>query len=153
MTKPDFYEVAWKNWKKTTAFLLAGSEPCISIRDDELDAIEGNRVLVGLGFEDLAAWQPSGSWMLAVLLCPGDSTERLAAWAAEHEVDPGRVHFYLHPDTPWRVLETWHEAGYPTDQVDDDVDAWERLHSLFGLALSNRIYKDWKASTSKDKPR
>lgn len=139
-----------QNWEKTTAFLLAGSDPCITIRDEELEVIQGNRVLVGLSFDDLRTWEPSGSWMLAVLLCPGDTTERLATWAAKRDIDTGRVHFYLHPETSWGALETWHEAGYPTDQVDDDIDSWERLHRLFGLDLSEQIYKDWRDRKDSD---
>lgn len=140
---PGWYEIVRQNWQKTTAHLLADTEPCIKIRDDELEAIEENRVLVGLSFEALDAWVPSGSWMLAILLCPGDDLTRLISWAGEHEIDPSRVHFYLHPDTPWQILEPWRKAGYPTDRVDDDIDSWERLHRLFGLALSERIVKDW----------
>lgn len=149
---PGWYETVRRNWKKTTAFLLAGRHPCLTIRDDELDAIRDNRVLVGLSFEDLEAWSPEGSWMLAVLLCPGDSTEPLVDWAEEHSIDPSRVHFYLHPETSWEVLRAWHEAGYPTDQVDDDIDTWERLHRLFGLALSERIVKDWADAEGKETP-
>lgn len=144
MTRPrDFSEVVRENWERTTAFLLAGSEPCVEIRDDELEAIQGNRVLVGRSFEDLEAWDPSGSWILAVILCPDDSTQRLADWALERGIDAHRVHFYLHPRTSWDALEPWNEAGFPTERVDDDVDSWQRLHRLFGLALSERIYQDW----------
>lgn len=137
-----WYEVVREHWRETTAFLLAESDPCIEIRDAELEAIEGNRVLRGGSFADLEAWEPPASWMLAVLLCPGDSTQRLASWAAKHAIEAERVHFYLHPDTSWEALRGWHEAGLPTDRVDDDIDSWERLHRLFGLALSERIVRD-----------
>lgn len=140
---PDWARVVRDNWHRTTAYLLASTRPCIEIRDDELDAVRDRRVLVGVGPKDLEDWSPSGSWMLAVILCPGDSTEHLAAWAKEHRIDETRVHFYLHPDTPWDVLKPWDDAGFPTDRVDDDVDSWKRLHRLFGLALNDRVAKDW----------
>jgi hypothetical protein len=140
----DFYDVVRENWKRTTAYLLAGLDPCVEIRDEELEVVQGNRVLVGLSPGDLDGFDPSGVWLLAVLLCPDGSTERLAEWAARREADPSRVHFYLHPDTNWEALRPWHDAGYPTRQVDDDIESWRSLHNLFGLALSNRIYADFK---------
>lgn len=141
--RPGWHDVVRRHWQKTTGFLLASTEPCVEVRDDELAAIEERRVLVGLSIEDLEAWDPPRSWLLGAVLCPGDSTEPLAAWAKDHDVDPSRVHFYLHPDTPWSALLPWDDAGYPTDQVDDDVDSWTRLHRLFGLALNERVVKDW----------
>ena len=138
----DWYATVRDNWQRTTAFLLAGSHPCLRIRDEEMEAIKANRVLVGLDHRDLQAWEPPSSWMLAVLVCPDDDLAPLVAWAEEHAIDAGRVHFYLHPDTPWTVLQPWAAAGLPTDRVDDDISGWERLHRLFGLALSERIVLD-----------
>lgn len=139
----SWHEAVRRNWRRTTAFLLASTQPCITIRDEELQAIRAHRVLVGVGPDDLAGWEPGASWMLAVVLCPGDSTDALAAWARRHRIDASRVHFYLHPDAPLKVLNGWAEGGFPTDRVDTDVDSWQRLHKLFGLALSDRIVLDW----------
>jgi hypothetical protein len=143
---PDWRATVRANWKKTTAFLMASTQPCIHIRDDELAAIRENRVLVGLGSRDLEAWSPPASWMLAVMLCPGDDTKAVTAWARENRVDFSRVHFYLHPKTDPVALQAWHEAGFPTERADSDVDSWKRLHQLLGLALSDRIASDWGES-------
>lgn len=140
---PDWRETVRANWKKTAAFLLASAQPCIKIRDDELAAIKANRILVGLSPRDLQAWSPPASWLLAVVLCPGDTTTEVTAWARKSRADASRVHFYLHPDADRQVLAAWHEAGFPTERVDTDVDSWKRLHQLLGLALADRIVADW----------
>lgn len=145
---PDWHETVRAHWEETTGFLLARSEPCITIRDEELEAIKGNRVLVGVSIKELEGWDFPASWILGVLLCPDDSTERLVEWVDEASIDTTRVHFYLHTDASWDVLQAWHDAGYPTDRVDDDIDSWQRLHRLFGLALNDRVVKDWRSKTS-----
>ena len=145
---PDWRATVRGNWRKTTAFILASAQPCIKIRDDELAAIKSNRVLVGLSAQDLHSWSPASSWMLAVLVCPGDTTEDVAAWARRGKADPSRVHFYLHPEARKEVLAAWHGAGFPTERVDDDVDSWKRFHHLFGLALADRIVADWGPATT-----
>lgn len=141
---PDWHEVVARNWRKTKAYLLAFREPCIRIAADELDAIRRNRVLVGLSAGALSRWRPEGSWMLAVILCPGDDVAPLTAWLARHEADPARVRFYAHPGTDvFAALEAWREAGLGAPRVDDDVDAWPRLHKRFGNDLAVQILQDW----------
>lgn len=141
----DWYSTVRGNWQKTTAYLLASREPCIAIRAAELKAIRENRVVVGVDSAALGRWKPTGSWLLAVILCPGDETAELADWIWVNQLDPSRVHFYLHPKTTWKPLRAWHDAGFPTANVDDDVPSWQRFHQLFGLALSDRIVADWTA--------
>lgn len=139
---PDWHETVRANWRKTTAFLLASREPCVKIRDEELEAIQGNRVLVGFGPESLATWTPSGSWLLAVIACPGDDVQAVVDWVKRHRADAERVMFFLHPKADPEILRAWHDAGYPTDRV-DVVSSWRVLHKLLGLALNDRVYEDW----------
>ncbi len=140
---PDWSQTVRENWTKTTAFLLASAQPCIAIRDEEVRAIKANRVLVGLSASDLEAWHPPSSWMLAVLVCPGDTTLDVTAWVRSRKADPRRVHFFLHPGTKWGALDAWADAGFPIVSLDDDIASWERLHKRLGLALSDRIVADW----------
>jgi hypothetical protein len=114
----------------------------LGIRDEEFRAVTG-RALVGRGISDLERWQPPMSWILGVIVCPGDSVGPVAAWARRHETDPQRVWFYLHRDVRPEVLAPWEDAGFGPAQV-DFVSDWRSLHKLFGLALNDRVYADWK---------
>lgn len=127
-------------WTETRGFLLASTEPCLSIRDEELAAVRDNRVLVGV--DDLADWEPPESWLLGVVLCPGDGVAPLVAWMSRRRRDADRVRFYLHPETPVEVLRPWAEAGLPVRRVQADIASWQQLHKRFGLALNDRVYAD-----------
>lgn len=139
---PDWFATVRDNWRKTAGFLLASREPCLGIRDDELDAIRGNRVLVGFGPDDLDSWTPPASWLLAAILCPGDDVRPLVLWTKRHRADTARIAFFLHADTDVEVLRPWKDAGFATDRV-DVVASWRELHKLLGLALNDRVYADW----------
>lgn len=139
---PGWTHTVRSNWEKTQGFLLASTEPCLAIRDDELAAVRDNRILVGVGLADLAGWTPSGSWILGVVVCPTDDVGPLVDWMAKQRKDADRVYFYLHPSTKGDVLRPWLEAGFPTHNVSLHIDTWERLHKRFGLALNDRVYAD-----------
>lgn len=139
---PDWFGVVRMFWNRTTGFLLASREPCLQIRDRELMAVRG-RALASRDVADLARWQPPDSWLLAVIVCPGDSIDPIVEWTKRHRADPTRVRFFLHPAASPSVLKSWQAAGYPTDRVDIVAD-WKELHKLFGLALNDRAYADWK---------
>lgn len=139
---PDWYGTVRANWRRTTGYLLASRAPCLTIRDEEIEAIRGNRILVGVSPEGLSKWTPSGSWLLAVLLCPQDDVAAIVAWTRRHKADARRVHFFLAEGTDPEVLRPWKDAGYATDRV-DVVASWKELHKLLGLALNDRVYEDW----------
>lgn len=140
---PNWHDVVQANWRRTTAYLFALAEPCISIRDDELRAIKANRVLVGLSPADLHKWTPPESWFMAVILCPGDDLAPLVAWATRHRVDASRIHFYVRREADLHAfMAQWSKAGFATDGADAGITTWKELHHLFGLHLSNRILLD-----------
>lgn len=141
---PDWHDVVEANWRKTTGYVLALRGPCLKVRDDELAAIQRNRVLVGLSAKDLGAWTPPESWLLAVLLCPGDTVEAIVDWAKRGSVESERVHFYAHKDTdPYAALAAWSDAGLPDPAVDDGITSWKSFHQKFGNDLAIRILEDW----------
>lgn len=139
---PDWYTVVRTHWRRTTGFLLASREPCLGIRQAELRAVRG-RALASRDVNDLLDWKPPESWLLAVILCPGDAVQPVLDWVRKHKADPSRVWFFVHRDTDIVLLHPWADAGFPTDQV-DVVSTWQALHKLFGLALNDRVYADWK---------
>lgn len=139
---PSWHAIVQAHWPKTTGFLLAFREPCIAIRNQEMQAVTG-RVLVAGDIEDLVNWRPPESWILGVILCPGDRVEPVFRWIQARQKDAGRVWFYLHPDVDVAILRPWEQAGFPADQFDVAPD-WKHLHKRFGLALNNQVYADWK---------
>lgn len=139
---PSWHATVRAHWPKTTGFLLAFRQPCIAIRDQEIQAASG-RVLVAGGIEDLEEWRPPKSWILGVLICPGDDVGPVAQWIQARKADASRVWFYLQPDVEVSVLEPWEQAGHPADQYDSAAD-WKQLHKRFGLALNDQVYADWK---------
>jgi hypothetical protein len=141
---PDWHGIVAANWQKTTGYLLALDGLCLEVRDDELAAIRKNRVLVGLAAKDLAAWRPPDSWLLAVILCPGDSVEPIVEWVEKHGAEVERIHFYVHDDADaFAALHAWAEAGLPDPIVDDGIDSWKAFHKKFGNDLAIRILEDW----------
>lgn len=141
---PDWHDVVAANWKRTTGFLLAFREPCITIRDDEIASIRKNRVLVDLDASSLASWRPPASWMLAVILCSDDDVAPVVDWVGRWKAEPARIHFYAHADTdPFQVLRPWADAGLPPPRVEEGVSSWRHLHKRFSLDLSIRILQDW----------
>lgn len=144
---PNWHDIVATNWRKTTAYLLALGEPCLTIRDHELQAIKANRVLVGVSAGDLESWTPPASWFMAVILCPGDNLQPVIAWATKHGVDESRIHFYVDRERDLGAfMAQWHEAGFATDGADSGITTWKDLHHAFGLHLSNRILMDATSS-------
>lgn len=138
----DYASVVRANWAKTRGYLLAGREPCIRMRDEEVGNVR--RVLLAVHPDDLSSIKLSRSWILGVILCPGDSSAAVAEWVKTRRALPSRVWFFLHPDTDLAALRDWKAAGYATDQV-DVVASWQEIHPLFGAALSDQVYADFRS--------
>ncbi len=138
---PTWYRVVRLHWRKTTGFLLATRDPCLETRNKEIHAVTG-RNLVALDLDQLEEWEPPESWILGVLLCPGDSTDQVAQWVQRRRADPSRVWFFVHPDAKQEAFAPWQRAGLPLEHVDYVAD-WKPLHPFLGLALNDQVYADW----------
>lgn len=138
MNAPDFASVVAKNWAKTTGFIATATEPCITIGRDEVRHVKRRLVPVNLG--ELAGLQPTGSWFMAVVVCPDDDLGGLARWAKGK--DAGRVHFYLHANARPRQLAPWRDAGLPLDHIDEGIRSWGQLHKVLGWDLNMQVYDD-----------
>ncbi len=136
----DFGTVVGQHWASSIAYLQASRQPCIKIRDDEVGKIGDNRNLVAIGPGDLDQIDRSRTWVLGVILCPGDNASEVTSWVRKHRVNPGHVWFFLHSNTDMAALQPWADAGYPTNQVDFVAD-WAELHPVLGLYLSDYIYE------------
>jgi len=137
----DFSSVVASHWPKSVAYLQASKKPCIEIRDDEIAKIGGNRVLRPLEHGEFAKIRLDATWILGVILCPGDDVKDLIAWVKAAKVAPSRIWFFLHVSADMKILQAWEDAGHATNQV-DIVDGWDDLHPIFGLMLSDQIYEE-----------
>lgn len=134
-------EIVRAHWRDTTAFLLATSEPCMSLR--ELEIARVRRLLVGLAPEELSTLRLPDSWLLAVLLCPGDDTASLVPFVAGLPPrDRDRVVFFLHPDADLvQAFHAWYAAGLPDPHTLDAGD-YRSLAPKLGHELNKRIALD-----------
>ena len=138
---PDYYGVVRANVARTRGFIVAERHPCLDIRDREVDSIR--RDLKPAFLTALDGLELPESWLLAIILCPGDNTQVVAAWAkrlAGRDVD--RIRFYAHPEADLNeALGAWVSARLPPPRVDDASD-WREFHRRFGLHLNDRAYQD-----------
>ncbi len=136
--KEDFARVVRENWPKTVGYLVAGEPPCIQIRDDEIQHVHRRLVPIGLAsVEDVKA---SGSWFMAVIVCPGDDLSGLAAWAAGQ--DARRIYFYLYADADASQLRPMATHGIPIHHFSDGHNDWTDLHKVLGWDLNVLVYDD-----------
>ena len=149
-SQPDFAQVVASNHPRLRAWLWAQSDPCLSIAQQEVKRIRRNLVAVGPSGAPAVPSSPAW-WLLAVLLCPGDTTGAIAAWAkAIRGPVSDRVRFYLHPETdPVAALAAWYNAGLP-DPLTAEVEDFKTFHQQFGWDYNNQVYRD--ASTHAEGP-
>ncbi len=134
MGAPSFRDVVAEHHVDSDAILVAGREPCLSIAHDEATNVSGRSFHI-ITPEELGQLEPRPSWIMAVLLCPGDEASSVAAWLQAGGRDPRRVLFYLHKDTdPRQALAPWHEAGLAIHST-WTIRTWRELHKHLGGRL------------------
>jgi hypothetical protein len=138
----DFALVVADSHRLMRGWIWAQSEPCLSIAKDEVKRIRRNLELV-----DAARAPPVPSrrlwWILAALLCPGDSTTAVVEWARSlRAVDVDRIRFYLHPATdPVAAFAAWYAAGFENPMT-AEVEDFATFHKQFGWDFNNQVYRD-----------
>jgi hypothetical protein len=133
---PDYRDVVHPVRLQTRVVIAAGTPPCITLRDQAAHPRGRDYHTVRLGnLEDLALPE---RWVLAAILCPGDTTESLVAWLQKTGGDPDRVLVVVHPQTDSvAALRAWYAAGYNDPLV---VEA-QRLRDF--AADLGRFVNDW----------
>lgn len=127
----------------TVCYVLAQSGACLELARDRVRAVTGG-TLRYLSPDELPAELPA-SWMLAVVLCPGDDTRRLGAWAAQlSPARHARIIFY-EPDqldaTADQVYAGWNQQPLP-DPIRRRVRHFKEFNRLLGTDLNIRILDD-----------
>ena len=139
MKPQDYVPVVRAHHKKTACYLLVAREPCIGIAQDEANAIDRNIQIVS--HEDLEDLDLPPSWLLAFVVCPGDSVAPLARWVKARRARGRRIRFFLHPSTDDNVLRSWEAAGLGLARG-VAVSTWQELHPHLGRALNDTVYLD-----------
>lgn len=138
-----FRDVVAAHHRDSDAVLVAGREPCISIARDERDKVSGRSFRV-VAFDELPKVKVRRSWIMAVLLCPGDDATEVASWVLAGDRDPRRVIFYTHPATNLRAaLAPWRAAGLHVHAA-WTVSSWRALHKHLGAHWNVRIWDDFR---------
>jgi hypothetical protein len=123
-------------------WIWAQSEPCLTMAKEEVRRVRRNLAAFDAAKPPPAAVPPAW-WILAVLLCPGDTTKDVVAWARGlREVEVERIRFYLHPDTDAvAAFREWYLAG-SKDPKTAEVEDFGTFHKQFGWDLNNQVYRD-----------
>lgn len=125
--------------------VVASTGDCEDIRDQEIKAIAdtGNRRFEARRPDRLPDPSSLGSWLMGVLLCPGDGTGEVAGWASSLDTeDIDRIRFYHLPGVDLvDALRGWYAQGLP-DPRTADVEDWGSFHHEFGWDHVNQLYQD-----------
>lgn len=138
-----FHDVVAEHHGDSDAVLVADREPCITIAYDERENVTGRSFQI-VAPDELDTLDLRATWIMAVLLCPGDDAEAVRAWVEEDDRDPRRVLFYLHTDTDAReALAPWHEAGLHVHST-WTVSSWKEFHKHFGAQWNVQVFDDFR---------
>lgn len=134
-------DVVAPNVGKSLAVLVASTQPCIRLAFDEAAAARTRpfKVTTPQHLESLALPR---SWIMAAIVCPGDSVEEVAAWTLRNGHDADRVHFYYHPDVDARgALAAWERAGFRLRHT-WPASRWNDIHPHLGRAWNAVVHDD-----------
>lgn len=138
----DWTQTVRENHRDAKAWVAASSEPCLSVRDDEVDQVD--RILSGADFGNLPSEDERPDiWVVAVIVCPGDDLEPVIEWAKTlDDEDIDRVQFYYHSDVNVETVTTpWTDAGFP-DPFTYEVEDFTTFHDQFGWEFNDQVYRD-----------
>jgi hypothetical protein len=140
---PNPRDVIHPHRLETVGFLLATRPPCTRIVVDEVRNVK--RTLKALGPGDIPPSPLPRSWVLALLVCPGDTLEGIATWVRRLPArDRERVYLFFHPDVD-RVaaLASWYEAGLD-DPIVSLAHDFRSFHKSFGARMNLQTYLDFR---------
>lgn len=131
-----------KHRLETTGYVVLRPGNCFGLKPQDFTKVAGRR-LVPLGADQPPVHPLPRSWVLVVLVCPGDDLTGLATWGAKlTRADLHRVWFYeLRGQDARASYKPWVAAGlpYPPREQVDDV---REFNHLFANELNIRILLD-----------
>jgi len=137
-----WHEVVHAHFKGTLGLVAAASGKCLKIQRDEERPVPG-RAFKPINPRDLPALDLGESWFLGVLLCPGDSTDDLVAWARGlPRAALWRIRFYHTARVDLKkALAAWRDAGLPGAPT-YSVRDFGSFHRLYGRHHGDIVYRD-----------
>lgn len=151
---PDRYRAVIRaHMRDTMGYLFAKTGRCIDLQSWELDALKPKsstqktgRTIVALDSKTMATLDVRGSWVLGVLLCPGDDTQEVATWAARKKLpSTDRIRFYgIGKIDVAAAFAAWYEAGFGDPDFMAIEGKPERLNHFFGQCLNDQTAQDFE---------
>lgn len=140
---PDFMGTIRAHRYDLEGWVVAASGDCLGVQRWEVEHIDRRLEAVHERTLRPGHVPTSPSWLVGVLVCPGDGLDALAAWAKAIPADDlRRVRLYFLPGAdPVKALAAWYAEGLP-DPATADVADRAHFHKRFGLDLNNQIYLD-----------
>lgn len=135
-----YADVVRRHQGRTRGYLLAFQVECRDIVDQEVLRIRRTlRAIEPGGLDGIAR----GSWVLGVLLCPGDDLGALVPWARGlSAADRDRILLYHRPRTDIEeALRGWAAAGMDGPVV-TPVRDFATFHKVFGKHFNDRVWLD-----------
>lgn len=137
---PAAKEIIRRHWRATTASVLASEPPCLGLRDQAV--LPKGRRCDAKEMRDLAALRPGKSWVMAIILCPGDNLQQVAAWAVRHRADGDRfILFHVAGVDLRQALAPWRKAGFGLPLL-VEVETWLDMAGVLGSHINNVILRD-----------
>lgn len=134
-------EIVRRHWRETTAYVLASEPPCLGLRDQTV--LPKGRRYDAKALRDLATLRPGKSWVMAIILCPGDTLQQAADWAVKHRADGERfILFHIRGVDLRGALAPWRDAGYGLPLL-VEVETWLDMAGVLGQHINNVILRDY----------
>lgn len=140
----DYRDVVHPARMATRIFIVARHPPCIRLRDEV--ARPKGRDYHTARLDDLDGLDLPARWVLAVVLCPGDTTEDLVRWMARRGADPARLLFVVFPGTSTvAAFRAWYGAGHG-DPLVVEARTLKGFARHLGQFVNDWIYADAKGT-------
>lgn len=141
-------EIIQRHRLDTTAFLVAAQPNCLAIGAVESQKVTGRRLKLIQPSALPAPDDLPASWVVAVLLCPGDTTADIAKWIRRLPTAlRSRVWFYEAPGIDVSLAyASWKAEGLGNPLADAFSDFFD-FNRLFANDLNEQIYQDYKPKT------
>lgn len=139
---PEEIDQVRRHKRDTTAYVLVEPGNCFRLGPADFAKVKG-RALVPVTRNTLPVHPLPASWVLVVLVCPGDDLGSVAGWASRlPRVDLHRVWFYELESADARgSYKMWSEAGLPFPRRERAKDGAE-FNRILANELNIRILLD-----------
>jgi hypothetical protein len=139
--KTPYVRIVGKNWRRTVGYVVASSGLCRTVQEKYVSSIDRN--VVGHSLHDLD-FEPAQSWIMAVIVCPGDDLSGVTKWAMNNgAMNLDRMVFFFAKGVDVvKALQPWHSEGL-ADPYTSEFEDYKDFTKQFGRALNDRVFTDF----------